>query len=143
MFEAFLRILKWSFIATWLLVVVSVFWGSQIMAFLFHDIPFMGSSFNQTHWASAEQCSGGTCELKDESECTRARMFRDLKNTHLLVGAPRNDIEKLIGKGSKRAASTCLTYDLGMCSGLGIDMDYLQVCYDSSNKVKSVNHHQS
>lgn len=141
MFEALLKIGKWLFIAIWLAVVLAVFFGNHIIAFLFHDLPFMGASFNQAEWMKAGECTSAPCKIM--TSCPRGGMFRDLQRNYLLVDMPKLEVERLIGKGSHDSKRNCTSYPLGMCSGLGIDVDFLSVCYSEDDRVVSVFHYQS
>lgn len=141
MFEAFLKIGKWLFIVAWLVIVIAFFGGNSIMTFLFHDLPFMGTSFSHTEWIQAGKCNETSC--KQNVECTRGGMFRDLQKNHLPVGLSRSEVELKIGNGSYDQQRNCVSYPLGMCSGLGIDLDSLNVCYNNENRVLSVTHFQN
>ncbi len=70
-------------------------------------------------------------------------MFRDLQRNHLMLGTPRTMVEQKLGKSHEPNRNSCAIYPLGMCSGLGIDMDYLDICYNNENRIASVGHHQS
>ncbi|MCY1460475.1 hypothetical protein D9M71_780370 [compost metagenome] len=70
-------------------------------------------------------------------------MYRDLEKNHLIVGASKATVARLIGEPALAAKNNCFDYELGYCSGLKIDTDYLRVCFDSSEKVANVYHWQS
>lgn len=132
---------KWLFVATWLAIVVGVFFGDRILAFVFHDVPFMGVTFTPSAWRQAGQCATHPCAL--DSGCPRGGMVRDLQRNHLPLGTPRAVVEQQLGQGAVGHRANCVVYPLGMCSGLGIDMDFLSVCYDDAHRLTSVGHHQS
>ena len=141
MFEALLKAGKWIFIAIWLTIVITVFFGPSITKFVLHDLPFMGNTFTKVEWDKAGQCAGKTCAV--DVSCPRGGMFRDLQRNHLLAGTPRPRVEQMLGKSDIADRKNCAIYPLGMCSGFGIDMDYLQICYNNENRITSVSHYQS
>lgn len=141
MFAAFLKVGKWLFIATLVAIAITAFFGHRITRFVFHELPFMGTTFTKAEWKMAEQCTGKACEL--DTSCPRGGMFQDLQRNHLVAGTPRSMVEQKLGKSDAPERNNCAIYPLGMCSGLGIDMDYLKICYDNANRVDSVSHYQS
>lgn len=52
-------------------------------------------------------------------------------------------VEQMLGKGEQGSEEHCALYPLGMCSGFGIDMDYLRICYGHDDRIASVSHHQN
>ena len=141
MFEAFLKVGKWLFIAIWLIVVTFTFFGQRITTYVLHELPFMGTTFTKDKWEKAGQCARGACEL--DRSCARGGMYRDLQRNHLAIGTPRSVVEQKIGKSSEPNRNSCAIYPLGMCSGIGIDMDYLNICYNNEGRIASVSHYQS
>lgn len=141
MFEAFLKVGKWLFVTIWLTAVISIFFGQRITTFVFHELPFMGNTFTKVEWEKAGKCTRGNCELG--RSCTRGGMFRDLQHNHLAIGSQRSMVEQLLGPSPEPNRNGCAIYPLGMCSGLRIDMDFLDICYNNESRIVSVTHYQS
>lgn len=139
----FLKILKWSAISFSVLLVLLVLFWKPIIRFVFHDLPFMGNSFDRTVWSSALSCKNDQDCLDKEMACLRGPMYRDLEKNHLVVGASKTTVTGLIGEPTQPAKNNCFDYALGYCSGLKIDTDYLRVCFDNGEKIVSVYHWQS
>lgn len=139
----FLKIMKWSAISSAVLLVLLVLFWKPILRFVFHDLPFMGNSFDRTVWSSALSCKNDQDCLDKEMACLRGPMYRDLEKNHLVMGTSKTKVTGLIGEPTRPAKNNCLDYELGYCSGLKIDTDYLRVCFDNSEKITSVYHWQS
>jgi len=138
-----LKIMKWVAISiAVVLLLLALFWKS-ILSFIFHDLPFMGKSFDRAIWFSALNCKSDSDCSEKELACLRGSMYRDLKKNYLLVGKPKPTITQLIGEPTRTTQDNCLDYELGYCSGLKIDTDYLRVCFDHSEKIANVYHWQS
>ncbi|OAI02345.1 hypothetical protein A1353_16260 [Methylomonas methanica] len=125
-----------------LLLLIALFW-KPIISFIFHDLPFMGKSFDSAAWSSALNCKNDHDCLEVEMTCLRGPMYRDLERNHLVVGTSETTVMSLVGKPTRTADNNCVDYDLGYCSGLKIDGDYLRVCFDNGEKVTTVSHWQS
>lgn len=136
-------ILKWTTISTAILLLLLILFWKPILRFAFHDLPFMGRSFDNAIWSSALNCNNDQDCLNKEMACLRGPMYRNLEKNHLLVGASKATVVGLIGEPKRLAENNCFDYELGYCSGLKIDTDYLRVCFDSSEKVTHVYHWQS
>jgi hypothetical protein len=108
--------------------------------------PFMGSDFDRKIWFSALDCSGLNhvqCAYKME-DCSRASMYRDLEKNYLKIGFLKKDVIAILGEGKEYPGGTsCFDYPLGFCSAMGIDLDFLSVCYDENSTIKRVYHYQS
>ena len=82
--------------------------------------------------------------MEKEIACVRGKMYRDLETNHLPSGMSRNAVLQMLGNPSPRSTKpTCIDYELGYCSGLKIDTDYLRVCFDEQEKIQHVYHWQS
>ena len=143
------KVLWYGFLSIPLIVLlVLLFWQflfwKPVARFLFHDLPFMGETFNKNKWDNALKCSSYT-ECRDvEMACIRGPMFRDLKRNHIINGTSKGSVVRLLGTAhSDRHNASCIVYELGMCSGLKIDYDWLNICFDPDDKVMSVYHYQS
>jgi hypothetical protein len=66
-----------------------------------------------------------------------------LEKNYLVAGTPRATVIGLIGEPALGAKNNCFDYELGYCSGLKIDTDYLRVCFDDKEKIQRVYHWQS
>jgi hypothetical protein len=138
-----LKIIRWTAISTAVLLLLLVLFWKPIISFVFHDLPFMGTSFDSAVWSSALSCKNDQDCLDKEMACLRGPMYRDLEKNHLIVGAPKTTVNDLIGEPTLTAKNNCFDYELGYCSGVKIDTDYLRVCFDSSEKVTNIYHWQS
>jgi hypothetical protein len=64
-------------------------------------------------------------------------MAIDLQTTILLPGLAKAEVKRLLGAPDYAEANVA-EYALGMCSGLGIDLDTLNVHFDAGDKVAGV-----
>jgi hypothetical protein len=78
-----------------LLAVTLVYAGPYLatwaIRFVFHELPFIGTSFTPAAWARAGDCTGlgdYGCERKWQ-HCERGPMVRTLLRNHLSVGKTR------------------------------------------------------
>lgn len=73
-------------------------------------------------------------------------MVHDLTKNYLTPEhVSRDDVYALLGRAERTVeinGQACITYTLGMCSGLGIDYDSLYVCFDSNDRISSSGHVQ-
>ena len=140
------KFIKWIFIIFTILVIVVFLFGKQIMIFLWHDLPFMGADFDKKKWDTAFQCNEKVdleC-LNKELACLRSPMYRDLERHYLLQGTPKAKVIELLGEPQEALRHPeCIDYNVGFCSGLKIDYDYIRVCFDTKDKIQSVFHYQS
>lgn len=138
-----LKALKWigAFAAISVLVLF-LFW-TPIVRFVFHELPFMGHSFDGLLWSSALNCSGDRDCLDKEFACVRGPMYRDLEKNKLQIGVSEMSVIDLIGRPTRVGKANCIDYELGYCSGLKIDMDYLRICFDDTRRISRVSHWQS
>lgn len=138
-----LKFLKWGAISTAVLLALLVLFWKPILLFFFHDLPFMGESFDSVAWSSALRCTKDKDCLEKEMACLRGPMYRDLERNHLVVGTPKSTVITLIGKPTRTTTNNCFDDGLGYCSGMKIDTDYLRVCFDTNDKIANVYHWQS
>jgi len=130
--------MKWAAISTAAVLLLLILFWKPILRFVFHDLPFMGKSFDSAVWSSALSCKNDQDCLDKEMTCLRGPMYRELEKNHLIVGVPKATVTRLIGEPTRTDKNNCIDYELGYCSGLKIDTDYLRVCFDSSEKVTNV-----
>jgi hypothetical protein len=128
------------------LAAVSVLVFVLTSRFWLHEFPFMGESFTQEKWAEAGRCEGLTdfqCAAK-ENECPRGPMVRSLRRNYLTVGTSRAAVIDLLGPDDFTGVDgpECLSWSLGMCSGLGWDYDSLFVCFDEKDLLVDAGHVQ-
>jgi len=152
-----LRGLKWAFIAIWLGVVLVVFAPqplidlstgvlTPVLRWVWHELPFQGEAFDPARWQQAQACALGQCRNADPLHCARAHMVHDLRERLLRPGTPMATARQLLGPGKPHHGyPACLSYHLGMCSGLRIDVDDLVVCPGQStpDHVGTVTHIQN
>lgn len=139
----FLKSMKWFAVFSAVLLVLLFLFRNPILRFVFHDLPFMGKSFDRSVWSSALICKSNQDCLDKEMACLRGPMYRNLERNLLVRGTPRTTVTGLLGVPTQSAKNNCVDYELGYCSGLKIDTDYLRVCFDSSEKITHVYHWQS
>ena len=72
-----------------------------------------------------------------DASCYRGGMVHDLKTNILRAGLTKAEVEKLLGEPDSNRANIH-EYLLGMCSGLQIDFDTLDVHFDSDSKLVKV-----
>jgi hypothetical protein len=65
-----------------------------------------------------------------DSSCYRGGMAYDITTNVLRVGLPKTEVERLLGVPDYKRANA-YAYFLGMCSGLRMDFDTLDVHFDS------------
>lgn len=117
------------FVAVPVLLVAFVAW----QYWLFKGGIFRTSSFDETNWKSLIDN-----DAKDSS-CYRGGMAHDIKTNVLRVGLTHAEVEKLLGQPDQiKAESEMYEYVLGMCSGLRIDYDTLDVHFDSGGRLTKV-----
>lgn len=110
--------------------------------------PFRGDKFDTQTWAEAGLCKGlndGECAQKERT-CPRGGMVHDLISNHLTPQTTRSEtVIELLGQSTynvKINGLECPGYNLGMCSGLGLDYDSLFVCFDQNGTVAFAGHIQ-
>jgi len=149
-------LIAYAAVAVILGVTVPVYGGPYAVRFIFHELPFMGTTFTSAKWASAGSCSGLTdlqCEKKWQ-RCERGGMVRTLLRDHLTIGKTRKlEATTLLGEATTepgadvgsfvRNGHTCIRYPVGYCSGLGVDMDYVELCFDATDLLSSKQRFQS
>ncbi len=91
---------------------------------------FKTSRFDEHEWKSLNRKTS-------DSSCYRGGMAHDLQTNVLRTGQPQGEIEKLIGKADF-SREMVDSYFLGMCSGLRIDFDTLDVHFNAEGKLTSV-----
>jgi hypothetical protein len=115
-------------LVTGLLVVAVAFVGWQI--WLFKGGVFRTSSFNEAEWKSLARKT-------TDASCYRGGMAHDLKTNILRTGLTKAEVEKLLGEPDSSRV-TFHEYFLGMCSGLRIDFDTLDVHFNSEGRLVKV-----
>jgi hypothetical protein len=91
---------------------------------------FRTSSFNEAEWKSLKRKTA-------DSSCYRGGMAHDLKTNILRSGITKAEVEKLLGEPDSNKAAAH-EYLLGMCSGLRIDFDTLDIQFDSEDRLVNV-----
>jgi hypothetical protein len=138
------KVLWYGFLSIPLIALLMIVFWRPVTVFLLQDLPFMGVTFNKVKWDDADRCSSREECIEKEISCIRGPMYLSLKRNYLQVGKSEEEVVRLLGSGTvNRANSSCTDYDLGMCSGLGIDYDWLHICFDQDKKIQSVSHYQS
>ena len=126
----FVKLIKFLFkVALTVMVIFVLFAGYITWMFL---TPYSGQSFNQQEWfALAEPSRHG--------ECARGPMAGDIVDNILKEGMTRQEVETLLGPPDKDYYPSQYPheyiYNLGMCSGLRWDFDFLHVMYDAQNRL--------
>ena len=110
------------------IAVFSIFLGWQY--WLFKGGIFRTSSFNEQEWKSLSRKTS-------DFSCYRGGMAHDIRTNVLRAGQSQGEVEKLLGKPDSDKG-TVQEYFLGMCSGLRIDFDTLDVHFNAAGKITSV-----
>ena len=114
----------WILLASALVFVVAcVGW----LYWLFNGGIFRTSGFDEAAWKSMSRKTS-------DSSCYRGGMAHDITTNVLRVGLPRAEVERLLGVPDYKRANT-YAYFLGMCSGLRMDFDTLDVYFDPEGGV--------
>lgn len=84
---------------------------------------FNSDSFEKSKWHAA---------ISDENSgtCYRGGMAKDIKDNLLSTKMTKHNIVALLGEPEANFTENEYQYDLGMCSGLAFDYDYLHVYFD-------------
>ena len=109
-------------------VVVIAFVGWQY--WLFKGGIFRTSSFNEAEWKSLNRKT-------TDFSCYRGGMAHDIKTNVLRAGLAKMEVKSLLGEPDSSRADVH-EYFLGMCSGLRIDFDTLDVHFDSEGRLMKV-----
>ncbi len=111
------------------MVVILLLFGLNWWA---HQRPFSGAAFDHRRW---------THHSLDDRDCIRGAMAKDILRAVARPGTPRSDVERQLGPPDQLRGHIA-RYELGMCSGLQIDYDHLDIEY-SNGKVSKAGHSQS
>ena len=85
---------------------------------------FPWERFDQQKWLAYNSLPDG-----NQSDCYRGPMVFSLRHYYLKSGMDYSTVRKLLGKPDLEKDG-CLHYTLGMCSGLGMDFDSLNISFD-------------
>jgi hypothetical protein len=113
-----LRVVKYAAISLLVAAVAVVGW----QYWLFKGGIFSTSRFDSEKWKELSFNN-------DDFSCYRGGMANDLKDRVLLPTMSRASVENLLGKPDRSGVED-LEYTLGMCSGLRIDFDSLNVYFN-------------
>ena len=91
---------------------------------------FRTSNFNEVEWKSLSKKT-------DDSSCYRGGMAHDIKTNILRVGLTKTEVERLLGVPDFNS-DDINAYFLGMCSGLRIDFDTLDVHFNPEGRLVKV-----
>lgn len=115
-------------VAIGLLTLLLAFVGWQY--WLFKGGIFRTSRFDATEWRALAKAS-------DDSSCHRGGMANDIRMNVLRVGQTSDEVQRLLGRPDS-IRNGVHAYSLGMCSGLRIDFDSLDIHFDSNDRVTHV-----
>lgn len=121
----------WRVVGTLLAVALGAFLlllGWQY--WLFTGGIFKTSKFHPQEWTSLSKKA-------DDFSCYRGGMAHDIKTNILRTGQTIKEVEDVLGKPDSTKGSVH-QYDLGMCSGLRIDFDSLDVHFNTDGQVEGV-----
>lgn len=96
--------------------------------------PFNGDKFDPARWKAPMT----SYELEN---CLRGGMADDIVNHVISVDMRRERVVELLGKAPEGHGNK-EQYPLGYCSGLGADVDYLDLYYDAAGKLMEIDIHQ-
>ncbi|WOB50953.1 hypothetical protein NYR97_06105 [Xanthomonas hydrangeae] len=99
------------------------------MIWWLHSRPFSRDDFQPERWSAGLAAS-------QDGECVRGRMARNIIDTVVLPGSPRSYVEAVLGS-PQDTEDNLASYDLGMCSGFGIDYDSLKIEYKAGKVVRA------
>lgn len=119
--------ITWTSIAS-ATVLVAAFIGWQY--WLFTGGIFRTSAFNGAEWKSLNKNTA-------DSSCYRGGMAHDIRTNILHKGLTQAEVEKLLGAPDS-TKNEVHSYFLGMCSGLRIDFDTLDVHFTPAGKLLEV-----
>jgi hypothetical protein len=91
---------------------------------------FRTSGFNEAAWKKLNLRTG-------DVSCYRGGMAADMRVNILRVGLPKSRVEALLGAPDIKRMHV-YGYALGMCSGLRIDLDSLDVHFDAEDRIERV-----
>jgi hypothetical protein len=91
---------------------------------------FRTSSFDKDHWLASEKTA-------DDISCHRGGMAEDIRRNVLHFGQTIDEVTKVLGQPSD-VRGAIYSYNLGMCSGMRIDFDSLDVHFDNRGRLKLV-----
>ena len=94
-----------------------------------HTRPFSAEEFDQARWVAGLKAS-------QNGECVRGRMADDIIAEVAVPGRAKREIDALLGP-PQRMQGDVADYELGMCSGFGIDFDSLYVEYSNGKAVRA------
>ncbi len=97
---------------------------------LFNGGIFRTSNFNEVEWKSLSKTT-------DDSSCYRGGMAHDIKTNILRAGLTKTEVERLLGAPDFNRDDIS-EYSLGMCSGLRIDFDTLDVHFNPEGRLVKV-----
>jgi hypothetical protein len=97
---------------------------------LFKGGIFRTSRFDAAEWLALEKRS-------NDFSCYRGGMADDIRKNVLRVGQSADEIERVLGRPNF-IRNGVHEYYLGMCSGLRIDLDTLDIHFDDSKRLKLV-----
>jgi hypothetical protein len=105
-----------------------VFVGWQY--WLYNGGIFRTSNFDEVEWKSLSKNT-------DDSSCYRGGMAHDIKTNILRAGLTKTEVERLLGAPDSNS-DDINAYSLGMCSGLRIDFDSLDVHFNPEGRLVKV-----
>jgi hypothetical protein len=112
------RIGKFAIVLLLILITAYAIWSY----WLFRGGVFSTSTFDPSAW-QVQQTND------TDATCFRGSMANDIKNRVLKPGASRAAVKDLLGQPDNESSEK-FEYNLGMCSGLGIDFDSLNIYFD-------------
>lgn len=99
-----------------------------------HERPFSAAKFDRSLWMTG-------LRTNDDRDCKRGTMANDIISTIARPGTPRAEVERQLGPADSIRGDMA-HYDLGMCSGLRVDYDNLDIEY-INDRVSKAGHSQS
>lgn len=140
----FLRFMRYALYAVAVVCAILCMLVAGVI-YALHYAPFKGAPFDSAAWRSALTCDSDQNCVDKELACARGPMVADIADRLEDGHATREGTTAMLGAPSmdRSVPRGCVDYELGMCSGIKIDTDYLRICFDEENKVKQVFHWQS
>ena len=111
-------------------LILLLFAAIMIFSWWTSKASFSTSKFDPVIW-HAKQTN------ETEANCYRGGMAFDIRDRILESGMSKNKVSSILGSPDSSSDSE-FQYSLGMCSGLGIDYDFLHVYFKEGNLINAV-----
>lgn len=104
--------------------------------------PLENAEFSESLWKSLKfSDQGEPIPMTKETKCLRGGMVGDLQDHYLTAGMSEVEVKNILGEPNFVPYHTagCIGYWLGYCTGMRIDTQSLDVCFDVNDKLIAAN----